>query len=254
MNIFSYDKTFEGLLTAIFDAYSLKIYPDQLISTQVIPPLFYNYLHTVVSKEDKANRVWNTLQKKVSRRGCNHIIYAWQSEVDTSDMLIFRYIRKIVDSPKIIETDFTDPDILEMRQLAKKVSKELHAMMQFVRFQKTKENVYFSLCAPKFNVLPFAIRHFTDRFADQCWAIYDEIRQFGYFYNKKKVAEIVLDADAIQYGKLNKQLLADDEIVFQQLWRRYFESINIKERANPKVQRSYMPKRFWHYLPEMQIN
>lgn len=254
MNIFSYDKTFEGLLTAVFDAYYFKTYPDQLISLDAVPPLFYDSLSTVVSKEDKANRVWVALQKKLSRRACNHIVYVWQSEIENSDMLIFRYICKIIDSKNFIETDFTDPDILKMRQLAKKVSKEIHALMQFIRFQKTTENIYFSVCAPQFNVLPFTINHFKDRFADQLWVLYDEKRQFGYFYDKKQVAEIELDDDAIQNGKLNETLLANDECLFQNLWRCYFRSINIKERANPKAQRSFMPKRFWQYQPEMQNN
>ena len=31
MFIFRYDKTFEGLLTAVFDAYSMKKFPDMLV-------------------------------------------------------------------------------------------------------------------------------------------------------------------------------------------------------------------------------
>ena len=31
MNIFLYDKTFEGLLTSVFEAYSRRIFPDALL-------------------------------------------------------------------------------------------------------------------------------------------------------------------------------------------------------------------------------
>lgn len=39
MLIFRYDKTFEGLLTALFDAYSLKKFPDILLAE--MNPLLY---------------------------------------------------------------------------------------------------------------------------------------------------------------------------------------------------------------------
>ncbi|WP_370633948.1 MULTISPECIES: DUF4130 domain-containing protein [unclassified Gilliamella] len=43
-----------------------------------------------------------------------------------------------------------------------------------------------------------------------------------------------------------------DEVFFQTMWHRYCQALTIKERVNPKLQRQQMPRRFWHYLPEMQ--
>lgn len=48
MLIFRYDKTFEGLLTAIFDAYSIKRFPDVLLAEEETPPLFYDEIITVI--------------------------------------------------------------------------------------------------------------------------------------------------------------------------------------------------------------
>lgn len=66
MNVYIYDKTFDGLLTAVFDAYFRKTFPDFLLSEGDALPLFYDELHTVVTDEEKAARVWRGLQKKVS--------------------------------------------------------------------------------------------------------------------------------------------------------------------------------------------
>ena len=43
---------------------------------------------------------------------------------------------------------------------------------------------------------------------------------------------------------------AEDEQLFQQLWRTYFKTIAIKERINPKLHRQNLPVRFWKYLTE----
>ena len=61
MNVYIYDKTFDGLLTAVFDAYFRKTFPDFLLSEGDALPLFYDELHTVVTDEEKAARVWRGL-------------------------------------------------------------------------------------------------------------------------------------------------------------------------------------------------
>jgi len=52
---------------------------------------------------------------------------------------------------------------------------------------------------------------------------------------------------------LHASLLAEDEKLFQRLWKQYYKSISIQERKNPKVHRQLLPKRFWKYLPEKGV-
>lgn len=99
MKFFVYDKSFDGLLTAVFDAYFRKTFPDDLLSEGDALPLFYDELHTVVTDEEKAGRVWRGLQKKVSVSALGCLTQSWLSELPEVGMLIFRYIRKAIDSP-----------------------------------------------------------------------------------------------------------------------------------------------------------
>lgn len=253
MSIFYYDHTFDGLLSVVFDAYKLKIFPELLLTEGDIEPMFMQRVHTTVTDAHKSERVWKALQKKLSKQALNHMMYVWQSEQQGADALLFRYIRKVIDAPQSIETHFNDQDVFEMLKLAKKVSKDQMYLIQFVRFQKTKENIFFSVVAPDYNVLPFSIRHFTQRFADQQWALYDTRRGYGFYYDLHKVEQITLpDESSLADGKLSPELLAQDEVLFQALWKGYFKAINIKQRKNLRQQRQYMPARFWHMLPEMQ--
>ena len=53
MTVFVYDKTFEGLLTAVFDAYSRRSFPDLLLAEGEPFPLFYDcLLYTSPSPRD----------------------------------------------------------------------------------------------------------------------------------------------------------------------------------------------------------
>ena len=74
----------------------------------------------------------------------------------------------------------------------------------------------------------------------------------GYYYNRQKVDEVRFETKGTHLltGKLDQQLMAEDEQLFQQLWRTYFKTIAIKERINPKLHRQNLPVRFWKYLTE----
>lgn len=253
MLAYYYDKTFDGLLTAVFDAYSRKTFPDKLVGEGGIEPLFTDERYTVITQQDRANRVWVALQKIQSALACNMLTYVWLSEVEGYDDLLFRYICKTFNSKQLIETNFGDPDVLAVHQLAKKVNGEKHSLKQFVRFQKAADEIYFAPVAPRYNSLPLAVNHFADRFSDQRWVIYDVRRHYGFYYDLKNVAEITLDDDSqLLGGKLDEKLMAEDEKLFQELWKGYFNAMTIKERINLKLHRQHMPKRFWKFLTEKQ--
>ena len=256
MKIFVYDKSFDGLLTAVFDAYFRKTFPDDLLSEGDALPLFYDELHTVVTDEEKAGRVWRGLQKKVSVSALGCLTQSWLSELPEVGMLIFRYIRKAIDSPRSIETNFGDPDVLRLAQIWKKVDGERVHLMQFVRFQKAADGTFFAAFEPQYNALPLTVHHFKDRFADQKWIIYDMKRRYGFYYDLQEVTTISFDDDSREShlitGMLDESLMDKDEKLFQQLWKTYFKAICIKERMNPRKHRQDMPVRYWKYLTEKQ--
>mgnify|MGYP000715429879 CR=1 FL=1 len=51
MTVFVYDKTFEGLLTAVFDAYSRRSFPDLLLAEGEPFPLFYDEAVTICTDD-----------------------------------------------------------------------------------------------------------------------------------------------------------------------------------------------------------
>lgn len=255
MIIYTYDCTFDGLLTVVFDAYFRKVFPDELLPEGSPLPLFYDEAVQSCTDTGKATRVWNALQKKLSHTALTMVTTTWLSELPEVPMLLFRYFRKILDAPRSIEMNFGDPDILEMSKIAKKVSHERHYLVMFARFQKAKDGTYFAAFEPVHNVLPIAIAHFKDRFSDQKWLIYDTRRQYGYYYDMETVQEVTFESPEghLITGYLNEELMDPDESQFQKLWKSYFKSIAIKERINPKLHRQNMPARYWKHLTEKRL-
>ena len=249
---FTYDGTFEGLLSCVFEAFDKKQFPQQIFKQEVSQLFTENY--QVETDEKKANRVVVGLRKKISKSAVQMLFTCWLSELEGIEMLLFNYICKAFQSTKTIELNFADSDVLELSKIFRKVQREAERMRQFVRFQKTADDYYFAAIKPIYNVLPMVSEHFEDRFADQQWIIYDIKRKFALYYNLQKT-EIVYFEDLqidFQTGMLKREVLAEEELCFQSGWRKYLHSISIKERKNLRLQRQFMPKRFWSYLTEKQ--
>ncbi|NJK86884.1 MAG: DUF4130 domain-containing protein [Bacteroidales bacterium] len=151
--------------------------------------------------------------------------------------------------------DYGNEIVLNVNNLHAKVAKETERIIQFVRFQKTADDLYYAGFEPMYNVLPFAINHFKKRFGDQKWIIYDVKRNYGFYYDLKEVSHVEITNSKLNKntGFLDRKLLNDEEDIFRHLWQNYFSSINISERKNLKLHTQFLPRRFWKYLPEKNI-
>ncbi len=251
MTVFRYDKTFEGLLSALFDAYNRRQWPERLIAPGEAAPMFASEVFEAHASREKAARVWAGVEKRLPAQVRSMLMHVWLSEEPGADMLLFRYMRKVFDSHGDVSADFSDDDILEAKKIAHKVSREVLYIIQFVRFSKAGDGTYFAPVNPRCNALPLAIDHFKERFSDQQWLIYDVRRGYGFYYDMREVREVtLLDTENFPAGMLGENLLDGDEKDFRELWKGYFRSMAIKERINPALHRRCLPRRFWKYLPE----
>jgi len=255
MIVFTYDKTFDGLLSCVFFAYEHRIFPDLILAEHDQKPLFADEQYHVVTEEGKALRVWAGLRKKLSKFAQNMTLSVWLSELPETAMLLFRYIRKNIDHPQGIEMNFGDDDVLRIKDIAQKVGTDARKLIQFVRFQETADGIWFAPVSPRYNVLSLIVPHFKSRYANQPWIIYDTARNNGLYYDRHSVQEVSFsqkDLEELKIGKLNSEKLSEEEAFFQKMWKEYFRSITIKERINLKLQRQHMPQRYWKYLTELQ--
>ena len=257
MTVYIFDGTMDGLLTAVFDAYALKEQPEELLKSGDALPLFCDHTYQVTTDEEKAQRVWTGLEKKLEREALKLISVSWLSELPELSTPLFHYIYKVFQQGDI-SRNFADPDVLSVTNIARKVLHEQLRMKQFIRFQKAKDGTYLAVVSPDHNVLPIITDHFSDRFNDQPWLIYDAHRHYGFYYDGHAAPiRITFENEfavpfSLENGKLNEDILSSDDQLLQNLWRTYFKAICIKERMNPRKQLKDMPRRYWKYMTEKQ--
>ena len=267
MQVYVFDNTLDGLLTAVFDSFFLHQQPEMLLGEGEQLPLFADEPHVVVTDSGKAARVWKGLEKHLSVEGLRMIAVSWLSEERTLNQPLFNFIckvfrQKVGNNPSAatdylsLERNASDADVLAVRNSCRRVLHEQLRMKQFIRFQKAKDGTYLAVVSPDHNVLSLITHHFQDRFNDQPWLIYDAKRHYGYYYDGSAAPIHITfeDESAVPFdltnGKLDDEVLSENDRIFQDLWRTYFKAICIKERMNPKKQLSDMPRRYWKYMTE----
>ena len=257
MTIYTFDGTMDGLLTAVFDAFERHEQPDQLLTAGDALPLFCEGQYDVVTDESRAKRVFAGLEKRLAPEALRLLSVSLLSEQPELNTPLFQYICKVFRQGDVSH-NFADADVLAVTNIARKVLHEQLRMKQFIRFQKAKDGTYLAVISPDHNVLPLITGHFADRFNDQPWLIYDARRHYGYYYEGagEPVRVTFEDESEVPFsladGKLNEEVISGDDRLLQDLWRTYFKAICIRERMNPRKQKSDMPVRYWKYMTEKQ--
>jgi len=251
---FIYDGSFNGFLTAVFTGFQQRIIHADIQKRDTSQNGLFNENETIFTNITQAKRVWNGIRNR-SNTAIKNIYFAFLSEHKGIEPLLYCYIRKLMGCQADRSSDFSDDCILKINQLAHKVGREKHRMEAFVRFQLTKDEIYFSIIEPDYNVLPLLSKHFRSRYADQQWMIYDAKRKYGLYYNLEGVELISLDLEENVTNSIRRSsVMNPEEYNYQELWNSYFQSTNIKSRINKKLHVQHVPKRYWKYLSEKKVS
>ena len=160
-------------------------------------------------------------------------------------------------------SDRLDPDTEQVQTAAFKVVREFDRLCGILRFNpetaamndsesiQKQDRRYTARCAPDHFVLPLLADHFWQRFGKQSWAIIDEKRKLVLFSAKGKRPEM-RRLNAKETALDNKAGPEQNKDEWGSLWKHYFRSINNEERANPQLQKQFLPSRYRKYLPELE--
>ena len=238
-----YDSSFEGFLTAVFITFERR-YSQVIITPESRhTPTLWDEEERVYTDPTKAQRVLKRIKTIWGTEGVTIVLQAFLSEETRIENHLLEAIRLMIQySEANVLENYGHEAIAHIRKAAKSVGREVHRVKEFVRFEQVG-TLYFAKIVPQYDVLPLVILHFKARFSDQEWILFDPDRAYGFYYDLKEV--ISFTPTDKNFGKTAQ--LSDD---YEQLWKTYFQHINISERKNTRYQLRNMPKRYWQYLPE----
>jgi probable DNA metabolism protein len=256
---YCFDGSMTGLLSCVFRAFAFKEFDVSITADPHAQNGLFDTFIYVPSNDEHGQRVWQGLKQKVSSGSLRAFYFAFLSEQEEAFQMLFDFAVYVFQNQRPVDKDYGHHAVIGMSQWAKQVGREKHRMEAFVRFKKCKDGLFLSLVKPDFNVLPIIAKHFKARYQDQTWLIYDEQRKYGIYYDLNHVHQVEMNAELIDtqtkigHSQAFSIELDDEEVLYDQLWKDYFNSVNIQARQNMKLHIQYVPKRYWRYMNEKSL-
>lgn len=240
--VYYYDGSFEGFLCCIFDSYANKevltaIYRDE----DFIPTLFAS--RAIQTDQDHASRVFRKVVK-CSPYTADLLRKGFLTCLPEKELYLYRLVVKLLREGPGFLRNFSDETLHPVAKAVQHLMGEAHLLKGFVRFSELG-GVLGSEIEPKNRVLPVLRSHFCARYQNEKFFIYDRTHKEALFYASGKA--VIRPLEDLQMAPPD-----ETEAAYRILWKRFYDTVAIKERYNPKCRMTNMPKRYWGTMTEFQ--
>ncbi len=246
-----YDGTFEGFLTCIYAHYyegkASGIYRKEHYQSSLLHGCRF-----VETEQNKAEKVYNAIRSKISGEDLRRIYRVFLSSDEEKENMLLAYIRLGFREGSGISLLHSNPVVFAVQKCEHKVSIETHRIKGLARFSAlrksgavgSQQEVLYCCFEPDHDILELVADHFADRLKNDPFIIHDKKRdkavfaQGGHWYIS-------------DFSERDLPALGTGEREYRDLWKKYFETIAIRERVNPSCQKRFMPVRYWKNLTEL---
>ena len=240
---FDYDGSYPGFLTCVFESYAHREEAVCFTSPEEDRLTLWPERH-VDTDQAKAERVYRSLSKKISPQACRLVTQAFLTCLPERELHMYRFLRLGYQRGADITRDLTDDRVHVLWKAVQHLGSEAHLLKGFLRFSD-QQGVLVGEIEPKNRVLPLLRPHFCTRYSGEHFLIYDRTHREALFYRPRRWA--ILPAEDFAPAPPGQE-----EVTYRRLWRRFYDTIAIRERENPRCRMTNMPKRFWGTMTEFQ--
>lgn len=255
VRVYQCEDTPESIFSGIYDAGKSKYGHDYIrleILSETEPEnieLFSEYV-TVTSDPEKEKKVLRSVKKLISPRVYFQLLRVVCSDAPDKADVMYHYIvygfamgENVVDALQI-------PCVHRMFELDRNVGNEAHYFLEFLRFQEVNiqgHSLLFATFEPRNRVLSLVTDHFADRLNPEWFIIYDKRHREAAFHSPLE-RWYIRHLEPEECRRLEQLEQQGEE--YADLWRAFFESISIRERENPELQRSNLPLHYRKHMTE----
>lgn len=239
---YCYDGSFEGFLCCVFDSYANREIPAAICREEdFVPTLFASRF--IQTDREHAGRVYRKVVKS-SPQAAELLRRGFLTCLPEKELHLYRLVRKLLaDGPGFL-ANRADPVLYPVARAVRHLEGEAHLLKGFVRFSELG-GVLGGEIEPKNRVLPILRGHFCARYQNETFFLYDRTHREALFYAGGR---------AVIRPLADFRMAPPDETeaTYRLLWKRFYDTVAIKERYNPKCRQTNMPKRYWSTMTEFQ--
>lgn len=237
-----YDGTFEGLLCCVYESVYEKERPITIAAEGAEQQLSLAGVKHIETDLERAARVAKSVPEKISPEASWLVSRGFLTCLPDKELVILDFLRKGYKYGKRVTDMLTDDTVHTLTKAVRRLGNESHLLTGFIRFA-VYDGIMVSVIKPKNFVLPVIKNHFCGRYKQESFMIYDSAHGSALVYKPYEGAIVPVNELALNEPD-------EEELHYQQLWKKYYATIAIEGRYNPKCRMSHMPKRYWDYMTE----
>jgi len=229
-----------------------EIFPD----TGDAQPLLMDVKY-IATDNGKAERVHASIPRKISNRAAELTRTVFLSCLKQKELRILEFLLRAYQKGGAITNDFGDAAAVPLLKAERHLLGEAHLLKGFVRFADVGGGLVATI-TPKNYILPFIAEHFTSRFSNEDFMIFDKTnraalvhyqkpRRIGDSPGRGRGKSEIIRIDSVEFPAVSEQ-----EEKYQALWKRFYDTIAIESRENPLCRMTHMPKRYWENMLEVK--
>ena len=240
MTAYRYDGTFAGFLTCAWDALEGGTEPSAFLLPGDGATLWEE--RQVAADQGRARRLYAALSRRVSPAFQKLIARGFLTCLAEKELALLTLIRRGLREGDRVRLDLSDPVMARVNLALTKMWTEWDHLKGFVRFSEL-DGVLVGEIEPKNRVLPLLAPHFAARYSGERLALYDRTHHEIFLSDRGRWK--LLPAEDFRMGPAGS-----GERAYRAMWRRYYDTIAIEGRTNPKCQSTHLPKRYRHVMTE----
>ncbi len=240
--IYCYDGSFDGLMCCVFESFLRKESPSEIYAEEP-DQIAFSEIRYIETSQIRSERVMKGIKKKISADSLLFIKQAFLTCAPDKDKLILDYIRKGFAYGKRIVNMLADDTVNSLNRAVYHCTHEAHLLKGFIRFSDS-EGFLAAVISPKNRVIPLIADHFIDRLGGENFFIYDKVHRMAFVHCDGR-------SEILENVELELPAVSEREKYFRDMWRDFYDAIEITERRNPRCRMNNMPKRFWENMTEM---
>ena len=240
MICYRYDGSFAGFLTCVWDALENRIEPTDFLLFEDGATLWDE--RQVAADQGRARRLYAALSRRVSPAFQKLIARGFLTCLPEKELALLTLIRRGLREGDRVRLDLSDPVMARVNLALTKMWTEWDHLKGFVRFSEL-DGVLVGEIEPKNRVLPLLAPHFAARYSGERLALYDRTHHEIFLSDRGRWK--LLPAEDFRMGPAGS-----GERACRAMWRRYYDTIAIEGRTNPKCQSTHLPKRYRHVMTE----
>jgi len=252
MTVFVHDGSAPGFLCAAAELLNARLSgggtAEFAVRGPAAPAGLFEERVAVPRDDGRARRLWERLRAKVGSEAAGTLLEAFLSDLPGADGAAAAMAVRLWREGTRALDDLAEPNAGLLEKASKRACGEAHRFLGLVRFAELSGGAWYARIDPDCDVLPLIAAHFAARFPLMRWIIHDG-RRGKAILHECGPAWAPVEGFELSPGGLP---YSEDEIRLRGAWRRYFDAVAIEGRANPRLQASFMPKKHWKNLPEME--